>query len=221
MSVRIFPPSSEQHDEFEFCLDKFLGKWSVVFFAKYIWKNLPIFLQVCHPFDSATLEGKCISFPTRHCLLTSPQDKKDVSITYAPHSDASSPQGSLKFDDLVEYYPSSAKPGSKPSTVAGTDHQLAVGRFKWRGNGLLFIASSRWQILGCNTSGADGGHPWAVTFFEKTLFTPAGLDIYARSAEGLPEPLLKEIFEKIKALGGGIATLSEAFFEVERTETTP
>lgn len=143
-----------------------------------------------------------------------------MSITYAPRSDAGSPRVSQKFDDLVEYYPSSAKPGSKPSTVAGTDRQLSVGRFKWRGNGLLFIASSRWQILGCNTSGAEGGHCWAVTFFEKTLFTPAGLDIYARSAEGLPEPLLKEIFEKIKAVGGGIATLSETFFEVERTKTT-
>ena len=144
-----------------------------------------------------------------------------MSITYTPHPDASSPRGSLKFDDLVEYYPSSAKPGSKPSTVAGTDHQLAVGRFKWRGNGLLFVASSRWQILGCNTSGGEGRPSWAVTFFEKTLFTPAGLDIYARSVEGLPEPLLKEIFEKIKGVGGSIAMLSDTLFEVERTKTTP
>jgi len=51
-----------------------------------------------------------------------------------------------------------------------------------------------------------------VTFFEKTLFTPAGLDIYARSVEGLPKPLLKEIFEKIKAVGGDVAAQSEKFF---------
>lgn len=143
-----------------------------------------------------------------------------MSITYTPLSDPGSPQGSVKFDDLVEYYPSSAKPGSKPSTIAGTDHALAAGRFKWRGNGLLFIASSKWQVLGCNTSDAGGSHPWAVTFFEKTLFTPAGLDIYARSAGGLPEPLLKEIFGKIKAVGGDVAALSETFFVVERTKTT-
>ena len=31
MSVRIFPPSDEQHDDFEFHLDKFMGKWSVAF----------------------------------------------------------------------------------------------------------------------------------------------------------------------------------------------
>ena len=50
------------------------------------------------------------------------------------------------------------------------------------------------------------------------MFTPAGLDIYARSAEGLPEPLLKEVFEKIGAVGGDVAALSEMFFEVERTK---
>jgi len=160
------------------------------------------------------------SFPARYSLLTSPQNKKNVSITYTPPSNAGSPQGLVKFDDLVEYYPSSAKHGSKPSTVAGTDHTLAVGRFNWRGNGLLFIATSKWQVLGCNTSDEEDSHPWAVTFFERTLFTPAGLDIYARSAEGLPRPLLEEIFEKIKAVGGDVAALSETFFEVERTEVT-
>lgn len=143
-----------------------------------------------------------------------------MSITYTPLSVVNSPQGSSTFDDLVEYYPSSAGPGSKPSTIAGTDHTLAVGCFKWRGNGLLVIASSKWKVLGCNTSDVEGSHPWAVTFFEKTLFTPAGLDIYARSAEGLPEPLLREIFEKIKALGGDVAALSERFFEVKRTKVT-
>jgi len=185
MSIRIFPPSDEKHDDFEFDLDEFMGKWYVTHSTLPLWKG-----------------------------------KRDVSITYTPLFDAGSPQGTVKFDDLVEYYSSSAKPGSKPSTVAGTDHILAVGRFKWRGNGLLVIASSKWQVLGCNTSDAKGSHPWAVTFFEKTLFTPAGLDIYARSAEGLPEPILKEILEKTKAVGGDVATLSEAFFEVERTKVT-
>lgn len=30
MSVRVFPPSDEKHDDFEFHLDRFMGKWSVV-----------------------------------------------------------------------------------------------------------------------------------------------------------------------------------------------
>lgn len=143
-----------------------------------------------------------------------------MSITYTPISDVDSPQDIKRFDDLVEYYPASAKLGSRPSTVAGTDHTLGAGRFKWRGNGLLFIASSKWQVLGCNMSEAEGSHPWAVTFFEETLFTPAGLDILVRSAEGIPEPLLEEIREKTKAVGGNVATLSDAFFEVKRTKVT-
>ena len=159
-------------------------------------------------------------FTVRTRWLTYLQNKKDVSITYAPLPGINPPQGNVRFDDLVEYYPASAKPGSKPSTVAGTDHTLAPGRFKWRGNGLLFIASSEWQVLGCNLSDAGDSHAWAVTYFEKTLFTPAGLDIYARSVQGVPEPLLKEILEGIKGLGGDVASLSETFFQVERTKVT-
>jgi len=33
MSVHIFPPSDETYDDFEFHLDKFMGKWSVAFFV--------------------------------------------------------------------------------------------------------------------------------------------------------------------------------------------
>lgn len=59
---------------------------------------------------------------------------------------------------------------------------------------MLMIASSKWQLLGYNPPGEDGGgdaEEWAVTFFEKTLFTPAGLDIYARTEKGLPEDLVR------------------------------
>ena len=141
-----------------------------------------------------------------------------MSITYTPLSDVNSSQEPVRFGDLVEYYSASAKPGSKPSTIAGTDHTLGTGHFKWRGSGLLFVASAKWQVLGCSTFEGEGNHPWAVTFFEKTLFTPAGLDIYARTAEGIPEPLVKEILEKIRTVGGDVAGLSETFFEVERTK---
>ena len=33
MSVRIFPPSDEKHDDFEFHLDGFMGKWSITFLS--------------------------------------------------------------------------------------------------------------------------------------------------------------------------------------------
>ena len=91
-------------------------------------------------------------------------------------------------------------------------------RFKWRGKGWLAIASSRWQVLGCSADPSPGNpDAWAVTYFEKTLFTPAGLDVYARTPRGLPEALVRAIMEKAKALGGDVAKLAEGFFEVERS----
>lgn len=63
MSVRIFPPSDEEHDDFEFHLDKFMGKWSVPFSVSISGIFPDFFWQVCHPFDIAALEGKCIVSP--------------------------------------------------------------------------------------------------------------------------------------------------------------
>lgn len=53
MSVRIFPPSDEKHDDFEFDLDKFMGKWlvsvssSVVFFSDFLVGMSSIRLYHC------------------------------------------------------------------------------------------------------------------------------------------------------------------------------
>ncbi len=80
------------------------------------------------------------------------------------------------------------------------------------------IASSRWQLLGCSADPSpDSAGAWAVTYFEKTLFTRAGLDVYARTADGLPADVIAEIIAKAKGLGGDVAKLAEGFFEVERS----
>ena len=74
------------------------------------------------------------------------------------------------------------------------------------------IASSKWQVLGYDL---DEG--WAVTYFAKTFFTPAGIDIYSRAAEqGLRSELCREIITKTKALGGQVGKLAESLFEVKR-----
>jgi hypothetical protein len=118
-------------------------------------------------------------------------------------------------------------------------------RYKWRGRGWLMIASSRWQVLGysrlaengttgthANAQEAEGddeheNHPptqsqnqdaeWALTYFEKTLFTPAGMDIYARTPLGLPEAVVQDIIAQAKAVGGDVGRLAEKFFEVQRS----
>jgi len=148
-----------------------------------------------------------------HSTLPLWKDKTDVSITYAPIPAA--PDSPVQFRDHVEY----RKAGStgKPSVVDGIDTQQDLPtRYKWRGSGLLMIATSRWQILGYN-SGQDGQVPWALTYFEKTLFTPAGMDIYSRTPEGLSPDLVEEILAQVKSLGGDVASMAGSFFEIERT----
>lgn len=77
------------------------------------------------------------------------------------------------------------------------------------------IASSHWEVLGWGDLEGEG--QWAVTYFAKTLFTPAGIDIYAREKNGLPG----EVVEGIKSALGGIGDeavkkLAEEVFEVKR-----
>lgn len=71
------------------------------------------------------------------------------------------------------------------------------------------IAPSKWQVLGY-------GDGWALTFFSKTLFTPAGLDVYCRDGNGISEELYQEIVSKTKELGGEVGKLAESLFKVKR-----
>lgn len=80
------------------------------------------------------------------------------------------------------------------------------------------IASSHWQFLGYGGRGEGGeGGGWAVTYFQKTLFTPAGIDIYSRRKEGLGAEMVQGI---TTALGENeseeIRELAKVLFEVKR-----
>ena len=60
--------------------------------------------------------------------------------------------------------------------IVGVDKAIDdTKHFKWRGNGLLAIASSKWSIVL-----ADEKQSWMVIHFEKSIFSPEGLDIVAR-----------------------------------------
>lgn len=115
---------------------------------------------------------------------------RNVTITYK-----SLENNAEVLDDLVEYQPLNS---SKRKRVEGVDTPDAstVGAYSWRGRGFLKIASSHWQVLGYGEE--EGG--WAVTYFAKTLFTPAGVDVYARRKGGLSDELLKRITEEMRAV---------------------
>ena len=80
---------------------------------------------------------------------------------------------------------------------------------------MMMLITSHWEILGYGE--VDSEHQWAVTYFSKTLFTPAGCDIYSRAKEGVPEAVLSDIK---KALAGieyePVQKLAEEIFEVKR-----
>ncbi len=66
----------------------------------------------------------------------------------------------------------------KEQVILGFDTPLdeTNRRFVWRGKGLLSLLTSRWEIVHC-----DAAKEWAIIYFEKTLFTPEGYDVIARS----------------------------------------
>jgi hypothetical protein len=79
----------------------------------------------------------------------------------------------------------------KTNRIAGYDYpdKDNPNKFIWRGKGLLAIAKSNWEVRL-----TDENRQWAVIYFSKTLFTPAGVDIISRT-----ETLDKATLDYIKA----------------------
>ena len=137
------------------------------------------------------------------------ESKRNVSITYKPQAQASS----QKIDDVVSYQPLTS---DKTKTVVGVDTMGGdTGAWDWRGKGWLMIASSHWEVLGYGDLESD--HQWAVTYFAKTLFTPAGIDVYSRKKEGLSTDVMERIKEALNAIeDDGMQKLGRTMFEVKK-----
>ncbi|KAI9767880.1 MAG: hypothetical protein M1840_005373 [Geoglossum simile] len=169
------------------------------------------------------LEG---TWHVTHSTLPLWKSKKNVQITYKslPQRDGTTPSGTHRLDDLVSYQDLSS---DTVRTVHGIDTSSSngdTGAWDWRGTGLLFLLTSHWEVLGWGDSGSDGDGDndgadsvsiggecssslpvpemhvdWVVTYFAKTFFTPAGIDIYSRSQKGLSP---KKVARVIDALNG-------------------
>lgn len=125
-----------------------------------------------------------------HSTLPMWKSNRNVVITYTP---AEGDTGGIH--DLVSYKPLDS---DKPKEIHGFDTPDAEvpACYKWRGKGWLKVASSQWEVLGHGEE--DGG--WVVTYFQKTLFSPAGIDIYAKKHGGLSEEHLKRIIAHVKEI---------------------
>lgn len=144
------------------------------------------------------------------------KSKRNVQIRYTPLPPTSSDlhaDSTERLDDLVTYQSLS---GTKISKVEGVDTASGkgTGEWDWRGRGWLKIASSHWEVLGWGEE--DGtGNKWVVTCFAKTLFTPAGVDFYSLSQDGLKAETVEVIKQRLAEVGDEhIKKMAGDLFEV-------
>ena len=113
------------------------------------------------------------------------------------------------------------KPFEVPNTAApegAAEGEHASMAYHWRGKGWLMIASSKWEVLGHgDEDGTDNS--WVVTYFAKTLFTPAGVDFYSRKGNLQPQTV-ESIRASLSAMGGDVAKLADDLFEVAMDDET-
>jgi hypothetical protein len=73
--------------------------------------------------------------------------------------------------------------GGATKRIAGVDRfDPATGAFTWRGSGLLRALSSRWRV-----EHLSGDRELIVLSFERSLLTPAGIDVIGRGAAERPD----------------------------------
>lgn len=128
-----------------------------------------------------------------HSTLPMWKSKRNVRIAYTPlppSAPSIAQDNTDRLDDMVTYQSLSE---TKVQSVHGVDKAAGGdrGAWDWRGKGWLVIASSHWEVLGWGEE--EGGNKWVVTMFAKTLFTPAGLDVYSLRKEGASEETLEAI----------------------------
>ena len=79
------------------------------------------------------------------------------------------------------------------------------------------IASSHWEVLGWGEE--TSGNKWVVTMFAKTMFTPAGIDVYSENAEGVQEATLEGIKTALRAIEDeDVRKLAGELFDVKRDD---
>ncbi|WPH03173.1 Hypothetical protein R9X50_00604900 [Acrodontium crateriforme] len=171
-------------------------------------------------FKSPTIAFLTGVWHVTHSTLPMWKTKRNVRIQYTPlqpSTSALSKENTDRIDDRVTYQ---ALGSTKLQTISGVDtlaEESGEGRseWNWRGNGLLRIASSHWEILGWGDEEGTG-NKWVVTCFAQTLFTPAGLDVYSQSPKGIQKETLQSIKAALAATGDdSISTMASTLFEVQ------
>ncbi|KAL1987501.1 hypothetical protein VTN96DRAFT_3428 [Rasamsonia emersonii] len=115
-----------------------------------------------------------------------------------------------------------AEVSTRAGAGAEAEAEAGIWSWHWRGSGWLKIASSRWEILGYGAASACDSETetdWMVTYFARTLFTPAGIDVYSRPRAAVSEQLLEEIQRALKETGDVVLTrLADQLFLVKHDD---
>ena len=170
-------------------------------------------------YTSPTVSWLTETWTVTHSTLPMWKNKRNVKIQYTPlpPSDASIKEDDTdRIDDLVTYQSVSDE---KVHAVHGVDKLASSGdsrdSWNWRGKGWLMIASSHWEILGWGEE-EGSGNKWVVTMFAKTLFTPAGVDVYSKDVAGLREETVDGIKKALQQIDDeGVKQLSGELFEIK------
>ena len=108
-------------------------------------------------------------------------EKLRPTFTYAAASSSDT------LVDIVTY-----EQRNRIRTIRGKDRHLGGRRFRWRGDGLLCLLTSDWEVAFMSPE-AD----WAIIRFEKSLLSPAGHDIVTRQ-EGISDDLEKRMLSRFR-----------------------
>jgi hypothetical protein len=138
---------------------------------------------------------------TWHIVATSLpfwRSRQAPSVTYTPLPDG-------RILDVVHY-----TTRGRSRLVIGAD-TLVDGGYHWRGlTPLTRLTSSRWRVVAEDQGASDPAAQWAVTAFEKTLFTPAGVDVYCRARA--IDPAASEAARAAIAADPGVASFLSGLF---------
>lgn len=160
-----------------------------------------------------------------HSTLPMWKGKRNVRITYTPLEPSTPSLGKEETDRLDDHVTYQSLDKDKVSSVHGVDKVSgdgeSRGEWDWRGKGLLKVAGSHWEVLGW---GEEEGteNKWVVTMFAKTLFTPAGIDVYSQQRSGLQAETLEEIKKALaESKDEDVRKMADDIFEITIDDARP
>ncbi|HLP20155.1 MAG TPA: hypothetical protein VK174_07640 [Chitinophagales bacterium] len=126
------------------------------------------------------------------------EDVANVTFNYTAIDKSSKP---AMLDEVIY------QKGKEQKTITGYDYPEDDAKFTWRGKGLMSVLSSNWQVEWINDT-----KDCIIISFEKTLLTPAGVDILTRT-QNPPARIIAEAKQIIET-NERLRTAAEGLFAV-------